>query len=165
MKIVAVTTRRERRNFIKLPYALYRDDAYWVAPLRSEQKKMFDPKRNSMLAHCRFALFIAYEDTRTVGRIAAFVDETYNEHWNEQAGFFGSYECVDRTEVSRALLSAAKSWLTEEGMAAMRGPINFESQNWGFIIEGFDRPPVLMSPYNPPYYNEQMEQFGLSVPP
>jgi len=31
-----------------------------------------------------------------------------------------------------------------------------------FLLEGFDRPPVIMMPYNPPYYLELMEKCGLT---
>lgn len=43
----------------------------------------------------------------------------------------------------------------------MRGPWTFVPQEWGMVIEGFDKSPVLMSPYNPPYYNDLVSAFGL----
>ncbi|MBL7075265.1 hypothetical protein ISS37_08530 [candidate division KSB1 bacterium] len=164
MEIREVTSRRELRRFLELPYKLYRNDPYWVPPLRSEQKKMFDGRRNPMLLHCDYAYFVAYDDGELMGRIAVFIDRHANEYWGTKIGSFGSYECVDCTDTSRALLTVARDWLVARGMTTMRGPspINFEVQNAGFIIEGFDYSPVLMSPYNPPYYNNQMGAFGLT---
>jgi hypothetical protein len=30
-----------------------------------------------------------------------------------------------------------------------------------FLIDGFDLPPMLMTPYNPPYYSDLMEKYGM----
>jgi len=46
-------------------------------------------------------------------------------------------------------------------MTSMRGPWSFVSQEWGSVQEGFEPPPVVMAPYNPPYYNEQFTTFGM----
>ena len=59
------------------------------------------------------------------------------------------------------LLNAAYCWLQAQGMNAMRGPWSFASQEWGLVVEGFTPPPVIMAPYNPPYYNTQLTAFGL----
>jgi hypothetical protein len=60
------------------------------------------------------------------------------------------------------LLDRAREWLAEKGMTAMRGPWSFVSQEWGSVIEGFTPPPVVMSPYNPPFYNDHFDHFGLN---
>lgn len=36
----------------------------------------------------------------------------------------------------------------------MRGPWSFVSQEWGRVVEGFSSAPVVLSPYNPPYYHD-----------
>ncbi|MDZ7393551.1 MAG: N-acetyltransferase, partial [candidate division KSB1 bacterium] len=161
MEVRQVSSRAEERAFVSLPYVLYREDPYWVPPLRSEQRRLFRRSTNPMLQHCDYALFLAWEGSHAQGRVAAFIDQHANRYWGSSLGFFGSYECVDDDRVAMALLGAARDWLTARGMTAMRGPISFESQNWGFIVEGFDAPPTIMSPYNPPFYNRQMEAFGL----
>lgn len=43
----------------------------------------------------------------------------------------------------------------------MRGPWSFVTQEWGMVTEGFEPSPVLMAPYNPPFYNDFMTQYGL----
>jgi GNAT superfamily N-acetyltransferase len=59
------------------------------------------------------------------------------------------------------LLDTAAGWLRERGMAAMRGPWSFVSQEWGLVVEGFSPPPTIMAPYNPRYYIDHMQAFGL----
>ena len=43
----------------------------------------------------------------------------------------------------------------------MRGPWSFVSQEFGMVVEGYTPSPVVMAPYNPPYYNEQLTSYGL----
>lgn len=42
----------------------------------------------------------------------------------------------------------------------MRGPWNFVSQDFGWIVEGFELPPVVLSSYNYEYYNSQVLNYG-----
>jgi ribosomal protein S18 acetylase RimI-like enzyme len=160
MEIRQVESKADLRRFIELPYQLYRDDPIWVPPLRSEQWGQFDARRNPMLDHCEYGLFLALDGRQTVGRVSAFVDSLAVETWGEPIGLFGSYECVDDEGVSLPLLETACAWLRERGMEMMRGPWSFASQEWGLVIEGFEPPPVIMAPYNPPYYNDQLTAFG-----
>lgn len=160
MEIHRVEGRADLRRFIELPYRLYRDDPIWVPPLRNEQWGQFDSARNPMLDHCAYDLFLAVDGDQVVGRVSAFVDGLAVEAWGEPIGLFGSYECIDDARVSRLLLEAARDWLRERGMKAMRGPWSFASQEWGLVVEGFEPPPVILAPYNPPYHNDQLEGFG-----
>jgi len=162
MQIEKVNTRRQLNEFILFPYQLYRTDPLWIPPLRTEQKKLFDPKKNSLLGHCDYALFLAREGNRILGRVAVFIDHLSNDYWQENIGCFGSYECIADGETAHALLHQCEDWLRDHGVEAMRGPISFETQNWGAVLDDFDTPPRLMSPYNPKYYLEQFEAFGLA---
>ncbi len=114
-----------------------------------------------MLANCDYELFLAVANGNPIGRAAAFVDHHYNQHWHEKTGFFGSFESINDQQVAFALLQACERWLKEQNMKSMRGPISFESQNWGVQIDDFDSPSRLMSPCNPPYYNMLLQRFGL----
>ena len=162
MKIIPVDTKKKLQQFIDLPYRLYRDDPLWVAPLRSEQRAQFKPEKNHMLDHCEYQLFLAEEDGQVVGRISAFIDHLALEHWQQPIGLFGSFECIKDPRVSHALLLAARDWLKQKNMSVMRGPWSFASQEWGMVVEGFEPAPVILAPYNPPYYNDFLTGFGLT---
>jgi hypothetical protein len=58
MDIVPVKSKKDLADFISLPYQLYKDDPVWVPPLRDEQRGQFDPKRNPLLDHCEWQLFL-----------------------------------------------------------------------------------------------------------
>jgi len=161
MEIIQVNTPQELKAFINLPYSLYKDDEVWVAPLRSEQAGQYVPEKNPMLNHCTYSLFLAKKDGRVVGRISAFIDHLAVEHWKEQIGLFGSFESINDPEVANGLLNAAKDWLLQKGMTAMRGPWSFASQEWGLVVDGFEPSPVIMAPYNPPCYNDLLMAYGL----
>ncbi len=162
MEITQVTSSRDLKTFINLPYLVYKNDPVWVPPLRSDQAGQFDKVKNPFLEHCEYALFLLWKGSKAVGRIAAFFDTLANDFWHEKVGLFGYYECPADASASKMLLKAAFDWLKERGMSSMRGPWSFVSQEWGSVIEGFKPSPVVMSPYNPPFYNDQYTGFGLS---
>ncbi len=161
MKITQVRTKKELALFINLPYTLYQNDSVWVPPLRSETAAQFDPKKNPFLDHCDWVLFLLWDGDQVIGRIAAFIDLLANPFWGEKIGLFGYFECKDHEIGAVMLLEQAKSWLLDQGMEKMRGPWTFITQEWGSVIEGFEPSPVVMSPYNPPVYNDYYQKFGL----
>jgi GNAT superfamily N-acetyltransferase len=162
MNITPVETLADLNTFINLPYQLYKADPVWVPPLRDEQRGQFDHIRNPLLDHCEYALFLLREDGRTVGRVAAFIDRLAVEAWDEPIGLFGYYESPNDSQASQLLLNTVRDWLAKHGMKTMRGPWSFVSQEWGAVVEGYTPSPVVMAPYNPPYYNDQFSAYGLT---
>ncbi len=160
MNITRVTTPPDLTTFINLPYRLYKHDPVWVPPLRDEVRGQLDPRRNPTLDHCEYELLLLRENGKATGRIAAFIDRLAVEYWGEPVGLFGYYECPIDPAASRLLLDAARDWLRQRGMRAMRGPWSFVSQEWGAVLDGHTPSPVVMAPYNPPYYNEQFCAYG-----
>ena len=160
MNIYSVSTKSDLKRFVDLPYKLYKNDPVWVPPLLDEQFSQFDKKRNPMLDHCENALFILEENKKSIGRIAAFIDRLALETWKEPIGLFGYYECIADIKASAMLFETAASWLRGMGMTKMRGPWSFVSQEWGLVVEGFSPSPVVMAPYNPPYYVDHLLSFS-----
>ena len=161
MHIQAVNSKKLRNEFVNFPYAFYKNDPMWIPPLKSEMHAQFNPKSNPLLDHCEYQLFLLWENRKIIGRIAAFIDSLAVDYWQQKVGLFGYYECVDNRFASRMLLSSAANWLNEKGMLFMRGPWSFVSQEWGAVLEGFSPAPVVMSPYNPPYYNDLFQAYGM----
>lgn len=161
-EIVPVQNKRGLRQFIDLPYSFYRDDPYWVPQLRIAQKELFDQNKHPFYAHAEMQPFLALRDGSPIGRIAAIRDRNYIEFHDEQAGFFGFFECVNEPPVAAALLGAARRWLVERGAQVVRGPVN-PSTNYecAVLVEGFDSSPQIMMPYNPPYYDALIRGAGL----
>lgn len=157
-----VNTRKQRGAFLKLPWKVYKGDPLWVPPLLAARKVFIDPKRNPFFLHAEVVLFLAHRDGSPVGRIAALVNHNHNRFHGDKVGFFGLFECVKDFQVAKALLDTAASWLKAKGMNIMRGPASFSTnEEIGLLVEGFQESPMIMMPYNPPYYADFLESYGL----
>jgi GNAT superfamily N-acetyltransferase len=156
-----VETRRERQQFLMLPWDLYRGDPQWIPPLRTNQQELVGYKPHPFYDHAEGQTFLALQDGRPVGRVLALINRVHNRQYNEQRGFFGFFESVDDPAVAGGLFDAARAWLRERGIRAIRGPAN-PSLNYecGLLIDGFDTPPTFMMTYNPPYYQRLIEGYG-----
>jgi hypothetical protein len=157
---------RSRKQFLELPFRLYRNDPNWVPPLRSAQAKIFSGK-TAFFDHGRaeMALFLAERSGVTVGRIAAIHNRAHNAHYRDDVGFFGFFECDGQdVEAAGALLKRVEGWLGARGLKTLRGPVS-PSMNGecGLLIEGFDRPPMALMPYNPQSYVGFLESAALGL--
>ncbi len=161
MRIVPADGKREFRRFLDLPYRIYEGDPNWVAPLLRDVKVMFDRKKHPFHEHSEVQPFVAVRDGETVGRIAAIHNRNHVKYHDELVGFFGFFECVDEQKVANALLNTAADWLRERGLETIRGPASFSTNEMAaLLVDGFNRPPAIMMPYNPEYYEDLIANAG-----
>lgn len=159
--IEPVTTRHDMRAFVKLPYRLYRGDANWVPPLLVDDYRKLDRARHPFFKHASAELLLARRDGVAAGRIAAIHDELWERTHGERAAYWGWFECEDDAEVAQALFGAATSWARARGCTRIIGPMSPNANDLvGLQVKGFDGPPVIMMPYNPPYYARLVEAAG-----
>lgn len=156
-----VRTRKDREQFIRLPWSIYLDDTCWIPPLLSSERRLLDQRRNPFFDHADAELFLAVEDGTPVGRIAAIYNRAHNEFHGENCGFFGFFESLNREEIVRALFGPAEDWLRAKGATFVRGPVNPSMNDTsGFVVDGFQWPPVVLMTYNPPWYPVLVERLG-----
>ena len=161
MEVFEVASKKDLNEFIDFPYSLYAEDPLYVPPLKKEMKEQFS-KKNPFFAHAEARYFLARKGKKTVGRVASVINMRHIEVHREAAGFFGFYESLNDDEVCSGLLNTVRDALKDKGMTLMRGPMNFSTnEECGFLIEGFEEPPMLMTPHNPPYYGKLMEKYGM----
>ncbi len=135
----------------------------WVPPLRRDVALLLDPRRNPFFDHADAAYFLAERDGAVVGRIAAISNRLHNEVHGDRVGFFGFFESVLDQAVADALFEAARAWVRERGHDTLRGPASFSvNDECGLLVDGFDTPPTLMMPHNPPYYVRLVEGAGFT---
>ncbi|MGA9284734.1 MAG: hypothetical protein WBV85_04765 [Solirubrobacteraceae bacterium] len=159
VEVRPVRSRSDLNTFIKLPWRLYRNERNWVAPLLMDVKKRLDQKKNPFFKHTDAQYFLAYRGSEPVGRISAHIDRNLNEFQDNEWGLFGWFECEDDPEAARALLSTAELWLRERGRDRMVGPMDFTTNDeCGLLIEGHERPPIILCPWHHPYYQRLFEQ-------
>lgn len=162
LDVIPVENKKQWKAFVKFPYQHYKNDPNWVPPLLIDQKVLLNPEKHPFYKHADVQFFVAYLDGKIVGRIAAIIDHNHNEFHQEKTGMFGFFETINDFDVAEGLLSTAKVWVTERGMTAFRGPLNpCQNEDCGLLIDAYDSPPVIMMTYNPPYYKELVEKFGL----
>ncbi len=162
LEVIEVTNRKGLYSFITFPLSLYRHDRFYTPELTRDLKVHFS-RRNPFFKTAEVRLFLARRGGSIVGRVAAIMNLQHVTLHRERAGFFGFFESVNDSAVSGALLGTVCEVLKERGMEVIRGPMNFSTnEECGFLTEGFGSPAMLLMPYNPPYYADLMEDFGMT---
>jgi GNAT superfamily N-acetyltransferase len=156
-----VVSSADVHRFIKFLWTIYEGNPHWVPPLLMDRRKLMDRQKNPFYKHADAEFFIAERDGKMVGRIAAIVNHNHNKEHGDRVGFFGFFECINDQSVANTLFNQAKDFLKARGMQVMRGPASPSvNDEWGLLIEGFEYSPVILMPYNPPYYADLIEGYG-----
>ena len=159
--IKKVSSKKELKTFIRFNYELYKGNPYSVPDLYDDMLGTFSPKRNAAFEFCEADYFLAYNNNKVVGRVAAIINKRANETWNKKEVRFGWIDFIDDIEVSEALLDTVARWGKERGMEAMVGPLGFTDMDAeGMLIEGFDQLSTMSTIYNFPYYPQHLEKLG-----
>lgn len=162
LEIRPVRDRRDRRDFIRVPWLIYTDDPAWIPPLLLERAQALAPG-NPFFEHACWQGWTAWRDGRTVGRISAQIDDLHQQRYGDATGYFGLFECIDDSTVAAALLDTARAWLRERGMRRFAGPFNLGiNQEIGVLVDGFDIPPRVMMGHARPYYDALIQSCGLT---
>jgi hypothetical protein len=163
LSIQPVRTRRELKRFVKVPFHLHRDHPQWVAPLVFERMEFLDRKKNPYFEHAEAEYFVAERDGEPVGRITAQIDHRWDEFQGGSDAMFGFFESVDDREVVVALIDAAAEWAAAKGRTRILGPMDFTTnEEIGILVEGFERRPMILEPWHPPFYGELIEAEGFA---
>ena len=158
-----IRSRAELRDFVRLPWQIYRGDRDWVPPLVSDiERAVALPALGTTGA--THEAFIARRGGTVVGRVYAGFDPVLNERKRQHAGHLSLFEAVNDTEVARALAEHAVGWLQQRGIDLVRGPVcpagPAIDEHKGVLVDGFDGRPCVLTSYNPPYYQSLFEQSG-----
>ncbi len=160
------------KEFVDLPWKLYRGDPCWTPPLRGDLlgsrllglKGLLTPDhpyhRTAEVTH-----FLARRQGRAVGRVSAAVNHRFNDHYGVRIGFFGFFDVARDYETARTLLDHARDWIRSRGMTILRGPGEYSNSTYerqGILIDGFNTCPTVELTHNPPYYADFMDRYGFS---
>lgn len=164
IKEIDLSKSSDKKQFVDFDYSIYKDYPHWIAPLRMDVNQRLNPKKHPFFKIGSIKAFMAYKEGKPLGRIAAIENHQYNEFHGSDIGFFGFFECIDNQEVANALLEKVKQYHIEAGNKFLHGPVN-PSTNYesGLLLEGFDDAPKIMMTYNPPYYIQLLENFGMKL--
>ncbi|MFM8399664.1 MAG: N-acetyltransferase [Pirellula sp.] len=161
VEVTPVENRKDRKEFMELIWRLYKEDPYWIPPIRMNQEELVGFRKHPFYENNRCQPFLARRDGQVVGRIVGIINHGHNKRFEEKRGFFGFFESIDDQQVANALFNAAGKYLKSQGMTDVRGPCN-PSQNYeaGTLVDGFDSTPTFMMTYNPPYHDRLIRGFG-----
>jgi hypothetical protein len=155
MRTVAIGSERVD-EFLALGRALSATDPMWVPPLEGPLLQEL-LGRHAFGRYARQRLFLCEDGAgRAVGRVAAIVNPRL-----PGLGQVGHFEAPDDDGVAASLLDAASAWLAAQGARGVWGPMAGGAHRaHRFMTAGFDRPPFLLEPRNPPHYPRLFERQG-----
>ena len=159
--IKEVITKKDIKKFVGFPFSLYKDDKFWVPPLKSDEVKQLTPETNPAYEYCKARFWTAWNGNKCVGRIGGIINQAYNEKTGESLGRITRIEFIDNKEVSSLLFNTVENWFKEEGLTTAHGPLGFSNlDNQGLLIDGFDHLPSVASVYHKPYYQNHFDEHG-----
>ncbi len=159
IEVRPVANRREKRLFLTFPWKIYRGDPLWVPPLLPEREKASDPARGLFFRAGYADFFIAWKNNQPVGTLCC----SHETNGDPREAALGLFECFDDYASAEALFQQAESWARAHGLSLLVATYNLDREDGrGILIEGRDRPPVLLCGHNPPYYQGFFERYGFT---
>jgi len=159
--IKEVISSSDFKAFVKFPFSLYKDNAYWVPPIIKDELETFDKTKNPAFKNAEARFFLGYKGKQIVGRIAAIANWIEIKEQQLKKMRFGWFDFIDDLEVSKALLDKVFEIGKQHQLEYTEGPVGFSNlDKVGVLIEGFDHIGTMITWYNHPYYQAHYEQHG-----
>ncbi len=156
-----VKNKKDFNRFIDFPYQLYKDNKFYVPPLKFDEASTLDKKKNPAFEYCDARLWLAMADGKVIGRIAAILNHAFIRKWGKRYMRFGWLDFIPDPEVPKKLLENVTEWAKENQCEAVHGPMGFtDFDHEGMLVEGFEETGTLATIYNFPYYHNYIEQLG-----
>lgn len=80
VQVRKVNTGKEIRDFVMLPFQLYKGDDSWVPPLIHEMKNLLKGKNNGLFKVGPHEAVVAYVDGKPQGRLLVGVNNELNDY-------------------------------------------------------------------------------------
>ncbi len=161
IQVEEVLNQNQRKTFVDFPYQLYKDNEFWVPPIKADELGAINPEKNPAFDFCKAKFWLAYKNGKVVGRIGAIVNDLWIEKIGEKIGRITRIEFIDDFEVVESLFKTAEAYLKSEGMLGVMGPLGFSNlDHSGVLIEGQDWLPCMASDYHFAYYKGHIEKLG-----
>ena len=158
-RIIEVKSKKELALFIDFPHDLYKGDPMYVPELFIAQRDLLTT--HPFHEHSSLQCFLLFDGDKITGRIAAILNNSHNQFNGTNDGFFGFFDVINDFESTKILISTAEKWLRKKKVETIIGPVNFSTnESCGLLVKGFNYPPVVMMPYNAPYYIDLLEKDG-----
>ncbi|WP_138431576.1 GNAT family N-acetyltransferase [Fodinibius saliphilus] len=161
IEIKELTSSAQLQEFVKFQFNLLEDNEYWVPPIISDELENFDPDINPVFEQAEGHFFMAYQDGRPVGRVAAIINRMEIENQGKPKMRFGWFDVIDDIKVTEALIEKVREIGQQHDLEYMEGPVGFSIMDKaGMLVEGFDELNTMITWYSLPHYKEHLEQLG-----
>ncbi len=160
--VVPVEGKKMLKAFIRFPLDLYKNCENWVPPFESDEYKSLG-QENPSLEFCERELFLAYQNKKIVGRVAAIINHRANEKFKENVVRFGWIDFIEDFDVAKALIDVVTKWGIKRGATRIKGPLGFtDMDREGLLVDGFEQESPFTVIYNYAYYPEYLERLGFT---
>src|SRR3990172_1257648 len=152
------------RLFVKLPHQLYKNCPQWVPLLDIDAYAYLNRKKHPFHEHSDVDFFLAVRDGRDVGRIAAILNEPFNQYHNTMKADFYLFDCENDLEAATALFDTVFEWAKNRGLDTVVGPKGMGPlDGYGILVFGYEqRQTMTMLNYNYAYYQSLVEAQGFT---
>ncbi|OUS00877.1 GTP cyclohydrolase [Flavobacteriales bacterium 33_180_T64] len=159
-----IHSKKELKQFVKFPFKLNKDSKSWVPPIINEELKTFDKSTNPVFKDAEARYFLAYQNNKIVGRVAAIINWLEVKGQNEKKMRFGWLDVIDDVNVTEALLDKVHEVGKQHDLEYVEGPVGFSNlDKVGVLTEGFDEIGSMITWHNLPYYKSHFEKLGYEV--
>ena len=177
IEVKKITTQKEMLQFVKFPFAIYKNCEYWVPPLTKDELETLDKKKNPVFNNAEADYYLAYKDGTIAGRIAVIINYLEIKEIGKKKVRFGWLDMIDDIEVTKALLQKAYEAGREHQLEYIEGPVGFSNmEKAGILTKGYEELNTMITWYHYPYYAKHFAQLGfekqatwvefkLSIPP
>ena len=163
IEVVEIKDKKEFEAFVEFPFRLYKNHPYWVPQIKKEELEVINRDQNPVFKNADASFFLAYQNGKIVGRIAAMVNWIEVNTLDKHKARFGWYDVIDDIEVTKALLEAVKNFGKKHNLTFIEGPVGFSNlDRAGMLVDGFEEMNTMITNYNYPYYSKHMEDLGLN---
>ncbi|WP_394666842.1 GNAT family N-acetyltransferase [uncultured Chryseobacterium sp.] len=163
ISVIEVKNSEQLKQFVRFPMDLYKNNPYYVPSLINDEIKIWSPKENPALQYSEAKQFLAYKNSKVVGRIALMINHKEERELGIRKVRFGWIDFIDDEKVSQALIGKAVEYAKEKNIGKIEGPMGFTNlDKAGMLTLGFDKLATMIGIYNHAYYPQHLEKLGLT---
>jgi len=164
-EVRVVTDNKKLKEFLELPYRIYRNDPLWVPPMIAEQKRILNQYGNPYFSKdVSIELFNGYKSGEICSRVAVIINRHHHQKYGTKSAFFGFFESVNDPLALELLFERVSQYLVFHEINQIEGPFNPNHYSeLGILTKRDNRPPSFFQTYNPAYYNDLLSSIGFEV--
>lgn len=158
MKVITLSKKAQLKKFVAMADDLYRGDKYYVPYMKSD---LYRTLVKLVIKENSYTALAVERDGKYVARLVYTVAPSKQLHL-ERCGFFSHFECVNDQACADLILEEMCRSLRERGVTYVEGtyfPYDQDNRR-GILAKGFEYEPMILTSYNPAYYNTLLENFG-----